>query len=155
MYRFVALVVAVLAVGCDGVQSSPVAPTVTAPAPAPPPMPPGPAPSPFPSLPIPMPPTPAPAPPPSAPAPFDVELRVSRGQSEGGYHGVTARTIVTPDFRFIDSYNYDFGDGTQTGSIDSSFTTHYYTRRDTYTVSVTVRHVDGRVKTASTTATIE
>lgn len=68
---------------------------------------------------------------------------------------VTITAIVTPDFRLADTYDFDFGDGVQTGPLNQFVQTHFYKHSGTYTIRVTVRTTDGRSITESGTVVVD
>lgn len=82
---------------------------------------------------------------------FNVALTVTGPSSA---RSLTLTAIVTPDARLAATYAYDFGDGERTGPINTWTQTHFYHSNGTYTVSVTVRSVDGRTLTESRTIVI-
>jgi PKD repeat protein len=60
-------------------------------------------------------------------------------------------TDATP----IESYNFDFGDGTVTGPQASPFSAHTYALAGTYTVKVTVKDTAGLSSSATTQVTVD
>lgn len=55
----------------------------------------------------------------------------------------------------IASYTFDFGDGSATATQSSPYALHIYTRKGTFTATVTVRDTIGQASTASVTITVK
>ena len=84
-------------------------------------------------------------------APPNVVLEVSPGAGTAPLH-VTADASASTDTDAtpIDTYTFDFGDGTVKGPQSGATATHIYTTPGTYTVTVTVTDHAGLSSTATT-----
>jgi PKD repeat protein len=81
--------------------------------------------------------------------PLNVSLTATSGTSVVGVGNTTTFTAnVTPATELIESYTWDFGDGS-TITTSGNTTTHVYTSNGVKRASVTVRTADGRTASAS------